>query len=429
MKGNHLKDPHDSFKLINLFSNPNGVPYRLNQWLFTNHISNHINDGYRHMYRYRFLYKDGKIIVQKLDKEPKVEVGIEEINTFTQEEQLHLIGYMKFIANMAIFNEMSRLKGCFSDPDLPLIDVVTNPKVDFRLSGEFLNTILESFIDILKARIMTSNSYHTVFEYETSVNDKFWEADQPVIKDQVKVLYPIMLNKAQDVESLFTNISFELQRLRFFSSMIKYNMLFELEYDPDEWLQKVFDHCNKMILLVLTQYAEEGHSKRKNKDYEVTENYPQDYTSQKSVFELHFWYAKTAKHQSNQAMSGAVTEASYSENGESKIRIDQETINNIISETLTIFHYLAEIRHKYLSACINEKVHDKVWSPNFKNKGNDFIGVEAAYEQSQEIGKIVLDSVTNKRPSLKNSTYIPTLNELYANYLNNIASDPAVSIL
>ena len=302
------------------------------------------------MYRYKFLYKGGKIIIQKLDKEPKVEFGIEELSTLTEEEQLHVVGYMKFIANMAIFNEMSRLKGCFSDPDLPLIDVITNPKVDFRLSGEFLNTILGSFVDILKARIITSNSYHTVYDYETSVNDKFWEADQEEIKNQVKILYPIMLNKPQDVESLFNNISFELQKLRFFNSMIKYNMLFELEYDPSEWFQKVFDHCNKMILLILTQYAEEGHTKRKNKDYEVTENYPQDYTSQKSVFELHFWYAKTTKHTTNQAMGGSMTEASYNDQEETKTRIDHETINDILTETLTIFHSLVEIRHKYLCA-------------------------------------------------------------------------------
>lgn len=309
-----------------------------------------------------------------------------------------------------------------------MIDFVTNPSVEFKLASEFLNIAIRSLESSLRHQTIQSNSIHSLFEYEKIFTDRFWkEADGKVI-DNIKILYPLMV-KSQSLEDIHQNISFEIQRMMFFNSMLKHNMFFKMNYNIDEWLQILFDHCNKLILLVLIQISEDGQGSRKSRNYEVTENYTQDYTSQKTVFELHFWYTKTTN-QSIEAFDTSVLHGSESKNkkkNEDKNKLSKDSIEAILTETLSAFHYLVELRHKYLCACTNEQVHDEIWDHNLMSKDDSFIETEEAYEYSQNIGKLVLDSVTNKNQRMKNCKRVPPLTELFDKYINGMMISPSVS--
>ena len=267
LDGKHLKDPHDALDLLIVFVNPNNTPYAVGQ----DQIFENIGDGFikkkLFLCRYKFIYKDSKIYIQKQGVAPVPEYPIEDFHTLPEDEQKFIIHYMKFIANMADLNVMPWLKPrCIGDDNLPLLEFVTNKNIAYRLSSEFLNTILKSFDNASRSWMITSNSFHSVFSPQNNIKDNFWEADVKDVKEQVTTLYPIMIERSQSIESMHSNISFEIQKMRFFNAMLKHNLLFENELDPTEWIPKVFDHCNKMILLVLSQYAAEEQTKKKTEN-------------------------------------------------------------------------------------------------------------------------------------------------------------------
>ena len=177
---------------------------------------------------------------------------------------------------------------------MPLIDVVTNNSLDFNLRSQFLNVILNSFENSVRHKTIHSNNYNHIDQPAKSIGDEFWEIKDEEVHKQVHQLYSLMLNKSQLMEDMYKNISFEIQKQRFFNSMLKHNLFFEFEFDSEEWIYKAFDHCLKMMYLCLAKYSTSSQNKQRNRTYEVTENYPQDYTSQRSVFDLHFWFRKVA---------------------------------------------------------------------------------------------------------------------------------------
>ena len=426
LDGKHLKDPHDALDLLTVFVNPNDTPYAVGQ----DQIFENIGDGFikkkLFLCRYKFIYKDSKIYIQKQGVAPVPEYPIEDFHTLPEDEQKFIIHYMKFIANMADLNVMPWLKPrCIGDDNLPLLEFVTNKNIAYRLSSEFLNTILKSFDNASRSWMITSNSFHSVFSPQNNIKDNFWEADVKDVKEQVTTLYPIMIERSQSIESMHSNISFEIQKMRFFNAMLKHNLLFENELDPTEWIPKVFDHCNKMILLVLSQYAAEEQTKKKQRTYEVTESYPQDYTSQKSVYELHFWYRKATTLGTD--LFNEYGDDTNQDTDKGYEKLDKETIKTIITEAIGTFHFLVEIRHKYLCACINDELHDKIWNGGLKDYKDDFIDSEKAYEYTQLIGKLVLDSVEAHDLKMKNYKHIPPIPELFEQYIHETLTDPTVS--
>ena len=172
-----------------------------------------------------------------------------------------------------------------------------------------------------------------------------------------------MIEKSQDIGDIYNNISFEIQKQRFFNSMLNYNLFFELQYDPEEWIYKVFDHCMKMILLCLAHNTAESHSKMRNRTFEVNENYQLDYPSQKSVFHLHFWFKKTiAKGYNSSALDHFDPTLSINDEGGKKNVFVKPVMMKIIEEALKTLHYLVEIRHKFLCGKISDHLHDKMYT-------------------------------------------------------------------
>lgn len=104
-----------------------------------------------------------------------------------------------------------------------------------------------------------------------------------------------------------------------------------------------------MILLCLANNSSEAYSKKRIRTYEVNENFPVDYPSQKSIFHLHFWFKKTlAKGFDSSNLDSFDPTASIMEE-KAKNVFTKPIIKKIIQEALSTLHYLVEIRHKFLS--------------------------------------------------------------------------------
>lgn len=305
---------------------------------------------------------------------------------------------------------------------MPLLNFVTDTSIDFNLRSQFLNVILMSFVNSLRNRTITSNSFHRAYEIEKTIKDDFWEVKTEEPHIHVDTIYPIMIKMDQRIDNMSMNFSLELQKMRFFNSMFKYNMFFDHEFDPDEWMFKVFDHCMKIIVIIITKYSKKLQEKKKHKEYEVTENFPQEYTSQRSVFDLHFWFRKVV----NREVKGK-------ENEDENIKIDESNslsnrqVNEIMKEALEILHYYVEFRHKYLCCSVNEAIHLEIWNKINSNPDRLLSDAEII-EISNKVGSIVIEHVRERKHGMTHFKGIKSLNKLYNKFRNEIGSSQEVSL-
>ena len=293
MSCENIIDPHQILSILKTYAKPNDVAYSIVQDTVSASLENETIDKKYHTSRFFFRYKEHKIFIEKLGSSPIELTPIENYDSLPEKDKAYIVDYMSLMATLAECDIMPWIEPIFCDDGFPHINIVTDTNLDFNLRSQFLNLILNSFINVFKGRLINSNSYFDITHKENNIGDEFWEIQHENAKNQIKEIYPIMINKSQIVEDMYGNISFEIQKQRFFNTMFKYNMFFELNYDPEEWTQKIFDHCLKLILLCLAHNTIDAHSKKRNRTYEVNENYPLDYPAQKSVFHLHFWFKRT----------------------------------------------------------------------------------------------------------------------------------------
>ena len=235
-------NPYEAFELLMLVAAPNGVSYGLIQDTLYEEISNAFDEGKTFLAHFKFKYIDNKTIIERTDLAEVCQYSFKQFNEFSMEDRKFIIHFMKMIANMAELNIMSRLIKCFASLDLPLIEFIKDTSVDFDLRSEFMNVFLQSIKNNIRGRTISSNSFHQVNRIQFKTEDDFWEIKKEDTLETAKEIYPIMLSNPQDFSHMYTNISFETQKIRFFSSMLKYNMFFEMGVDRDEWVSKVFDH-------------------------------------------------------------------------------------------------------------------------------------------------------------------------------------------
>lgn len=388
-------DPHEAFDLLMLITSPNSIPYGLNQDNLYIEIDDSFINKKTFLAHFKFRYEDNKILIERTGPGEVCKYPLNQFNTFSEEDRKFIIHYMKMIASMADLNVMPWLKCCIGDDSLPLIEFIKDTSIDFDLRSEFMNVILQSFKNSIRGRTISSNSFHPVNKIEDKIQDDFWEVEQKDSLQIAKDVYPIMLSNPQDFRSMYTNISFETQKIRFFSSMLKYNMFFDMGVDRDEWINKVFDHTCKMILLAVLKYMTKLHSSKTHKSYEVTESFPQDYSSQRSVFDLHFWF-RTVINKSSHTSENQDDESNHKE----KSGIDDATTQKILTESFEILHYFVELRHKHLTASVNEKVHKNTWAKNLSKESNSLIDGAKVVDLGNDVCKTVLDSIENEEDTM-----------------------------
>ena len=280
--------------------------------------------------------------------------------------------------------------------------------------------LLQSFKNSLRSQTITSNSVHSVYEEQSTLKDPSWETPKTEALSQVKVLFPIMMDTSQKFEDMQNNLSFEIQKMRFFNSLFKYNLFFELGLDVQEWTDKVFEHCCKMILLAVSSNLKTDTQSQIHRKYEITENFSQEFTSQKSVFDLHFWYKRVIGREANTTFHNS--EETKSE------AIDETTSNTILTQAFRTLHYFVEVRHKYLCASTSDKIHEKHWNGKLKSEAGEYLDQQHITDESNKISATVLEEIKTRAEN-NHKIRFPTVNELFTTMANRLESTGEVSLI
>ena len=168
-----------------------------------------------------------------------------------------------------------------------------------------------------------------------------------------------------------------------------------------------------MILLAMLESFTKLQSSKTQMSYEVTENFPQDYSSQRSVFDLHFWFRTVINKADNTS--------------ENQDKHNEASINDkILTESFEILHYFVELRHKYLNTLVNEKLHNSVWSKHLAKDSGSIIDQAKIVDIGNQISKTVLETIENEEDTTTNCQYFPTLKKLYQDFISTIQSDASV---
>ena len=168
----------------------------------------------------------------------------------------------------------------------------------------------------------------------------------------------------------------------------------------------------KLILLCLAHNTSEAHSKKRNRTYEVNENYPLDYPAQKSVFHLHFWFKKTLE-RNNDPLSSDVfdTDTSEMDKNEERHVLTKPVINKIMQEALSTLHYLVEIRHKSLCKNVSDSLHDKLWNTGLNKHTSDFLTKDELMNYINSCTDLVLEELIGSESTSSNT--IPSIPDLF----------------
>ena len=80
---------------------------------------------------------------------------------------------------------------------------------------------------------------------------------------------------------------------------------------------------------------------------------------------------------------------------------------------MSTLHYFVEVRHKYLGACINDMLNDKIWCSKLKDFPEEYLQPSELITYINDTAELVLNEISEGNQSMKSKSYIPNIHELF----------------